>query len=489
MKRVFYENRRETILVYHASDAAAYVEGLGSEQLARNDELDLLRQLTSLAEFSEDLDPHGVDLPALMALAWRWHREVVNLARPMTGHYANTLLLSWVAFCKFFYTDVAAVPLRAARDYPYAAQLESDTAENVVVSDDSLAVYSVDDIFLSAQLLIPTLYVRAYSVAMADYVHALFQRYCALFCVTTPAHELERLMDNPLYCGEVAAEEEEEDDEDSAEDEAYDRYKHESVPLSEQWLLKSDYFYEGQLLFSAQLWRLRLSDRLTRHAVGHRLSGADQLVRHAPACASALTAALCALVTHGELRRFVVEEFKRQIVPLQLYHGERERFKRARPEASGEPGEVLDASRSADHVWAQATQKKQPAELLRAPTGYAKECVMVTRVALSRWFDYVQRKPALAALQACFLMEEQAPLEELDEALRLSRRGTTPYLLRLIQTYYVLWKGDVFVSTEFGLALVVWLALLTRALDLSGHDRMVPTELTAVVGLVLGEMS
>jgi len=203
-----------------------------------------------------------------------------------------------------------------------------------------------------------------------------------------------------------------------------------------------------------------------------------QLIEATEEC---LTGCLASLVTHLELRSVIIEDFKKQVINIQLYHGEMERFKRDKPEASCEPGDVLSTLRNADFMRVQQIQKTDLSSIAshkRTTEGVAhgeKERVLLAKGAIFRWLSYKGFKQASQMVQNCFLMEEYS-LEKIEEALCVVEKRGGLYFIKLVQKYYVLSGDGVFSSEFFGPSLMVWLALLTRMFprELAGREGLHP---------------
>ncbi len=474
-----------------------------------------------------------VDDALALSVAWRWHSELARRAEPMTGLYAHARLLSWAALCQLFWQTLSndAERLREVQtlrlqDYEYGQALRQ--RYSVEISDEPVGRYSVNDVWDSMALCVDSFYRVRYSEAQRHYLYALFYRYCAIATVglddsDAVEEEAQRVMDNPLFAQWRDDEAPIEEEDDAVDDAAFDAYKRAvQVPLTPQCALRSDYLYEGELLFYAQLHRVVLSERL------HQLWADAPLVMREPLAPQGRGAALdawlvfCRVVClHKELRQFVLEDYKSSQMQLYLYHGEQERFQHRWPEANCTAGDVLGMLRSAQHMEAIRLQRVLPAALCTAyyaqvrreerhavlhgaeplyafegdalPSNdelqeqlrlrqlarqqqsslqpeaaeteqdegdYEKEALLCGWHITLRWLTYqgVQKR----RLEQLLVMEELRSTLELDELL--GRAATLePTLLRLQRWYYVVHRGQVFRAAHFVDAYGVWLSRLVAA--------------------------
>jgi hypothetical protein len=462
---------------------------------------------------SAGADP--VNSAAMLEVAWRWHNAICERGEPLTGLYAHCLMLSWSAFCKLFFCVVyeneqlyRLIRTHRADQYAYCARVSAE--ENVVVSDARLCDYTVQEVWLSLQQIVPSLYRNAFTTHMKTYLYALFFRYCDLQCTQQP--EPRRCMDNPLFVkfargahvrGSESSSESEDDeddesgddsgesgesesDDDSEEDEAddevedYDAYKRVTVPLYGGCALRAAYFFEGQLAFLSQLKRVLLSETLAHCVTQSPLrlahgAPSQQTLTH---CTGALTQMVDALFRHDLLKQFIKEEFRRRVLSLYVYHGETERFRARWPHASHSPGDVLALLRPGDNQSAMTVLKMTARELLAEPQRYERELVLMTKCATRQWLAMaVGDEPLVARIDAGFLMEELSTLRVIDAhvaalAAREPDGGEphpVPMLLRLVRQYYVARRttGALYCTASFTEAYLLWLKLLVT----DGHLR------------------
>lgn len=445
----------------------------------------------------EDEAQHAVDrihIPDLLGVAWFWHKLVRERKREMTGHYAHTLFLSWTGYCKLFHlwvvSDVErydALKEKTADQFPYC-EFASDEA-NVVVSNAPLMAYTVTEIWAAARRIAPLLYKHTYHVEMKHYFHALFFRYCDLFCSQHQSGELARLMDNPLFCDVVPyrpprpqrpalpcvmdveqqqqlttmMDDDDDDDGEEVEDidwDHYDAYRHVSVRLDQQYVLKSEYFYEGELLFFFQLMRIELSRQLQERQSGDPLILKRKLDEPLlKKCNTAVMKMFSEISVNTYLKKDVVEDYKRTVLSLYLFHGEKERYVRRNPIADNNPSVVLKTCRNNDHEAAINMQKMTLGSVIDGQ--YEREIVLIAKHATTRWVQF-KGVPQRKAIAQAFCIEELMSVEELEALVTKNdvRQTTVPVLLKLVHVYYVLYKGSVYQSVIFVESYMVWLALL-----------------------------
>lgn len=432
-----------------------------------------------------------VETAPVLQVALRWHDAVCARRQPMTGLYARCLMLSWTAFCKLFYLvvyeDTALYRLmqqRRAADYEYCARVQ--LAENVVISAASVARYTVNELWNSLQLCVPSLYKHAFTSHQKTYLYALFFRYCELLCAQQTPAELTRVLDNPLFVrfGRAPAhnddnsdDEEEEDSDDSdsssssddessdsAEEEEYEAYQQLLVPLDARCSLRAAYLIEGQLAFLGQLKRVSFSETLAAHALAAPLRVTVEA--EAAECETRWRECVGEVALHGDLKRFVREAFKSQLVALYVYHGEMERYRMRWPQANCQPCDVLALLRPSDNLAAGRVLELAPAQLLAEPALYERELVLLTKCATLQWLSYRGEAQA-AKIDAAFLLEELAPLDTIDShiaaLLEGGGRGQMPLLLRLVRVYYVAaGDGRLYRTERFVEAYLLWLQLLVQ---------------------------
>ncbi len=483
-----------------------------------------LQQQPQQSPGQQQPQPVAVQTGLMLQVAWRWHDEICERHEPMTGLYAHCWMLSWSAFCKLFYlatyeqeASYRLVRTQRAEQYQYCAQVQRQ--ENVVVSSARLCDYSVEEVWASLQQIVPSLYRNAYNAQMKTYLHGLFFRYCAIMC--TRQHQLHRVMDNPLfvkfspggrprdrsgsddqeeedYSGSDSSSEESdgvsassgssdesssvdgsENSGDEEEEEDFDAHRKLLVPLGPGCWLRYAYFQDGQLAFRSQLKRVLLSETLGDLAERRPLR-----LRRAPsaetlqACETALWQAVRAMATHRDLKRAVNEPFKSEVMQLYVYHGEMERYRIRWPHAPDRAAEVLALLRPADSQACLHVQDLTIQQLLQEPQRYERESVLLCKGAQRQWLEMKQVQRA-EAIDKCFLMEEMVSLSELDQRVAAlsappepgmdERPEPPPMLLRLVKLYYVVRQrtGDIYRTTSFGEAYLLWLTLLVR----DGHLR------------------
>lgn len=454
------------ILLQHMTAFMHFVEALVEKRTPEQEKeevslSDLL--MAMMRQDEEELaepDPQQISLNKMLSVAWQWHMTINEMREDFTGLYARNVLLSWTAFCKLFFLvrrcdDEVYGALRQfrAEDYPFCMMVSRD--ENVTISSRPILAYSVKEVRNSVRLIMASLYRYPYTTAMKNYFYALFYRYCDLF--TLQQTDLKRVLDNPLYFSLIELDEEQQHEED---DEDYDAYKRITVPLDAQYQLKSEYFYEGELLFARQLRRMMLSNQLIQQSEANPIILTnpinDEKMRQ---CGVAMMETFRQLTIHKELKKFINEDFKRDLLKLYMFHGETERFVRQWPSSASEPGDVLAITRPSDLLRANQVQKMNLTDILNAGDAYANEIVFITKCINHRWISYESNESS-HRIDAAFMIEQLVTLDDIDEAI--DQEAGLPILLSLIQTYYVVYRGGVYRTVVFIEAFMIWLSILIK---------------------------
>jgi hypothetical protein len=296
---------------------------------------------------------------------------------------------------------------------------------------------------------------------MKHYIEALFFRYCDLFCAV---HDnIDKALDNPLFYARQTLEEELAERLETAHidpHEHYDSYRSTSVRVSPQHVLKSEYFYEGELLFFFQLNRLRLSVLLQQQYVSDPI-----ILRQSPseeqlaATNKKLLQLFTELAVHPCIKKYIIEKFKRQVMSVYVYHGERERYVRRHPTASCTPNDVLTACRPNDHMNAVSMQKTTLGDIVSKLL--EREIVLIAQHATHQWLKLEEVKEH-KAINKCFVIEELLAIDALEELVTRNelKQCEIPVLLRLVSVYYVLYRGGVYRAKRFVDAYMVWHSLL-----------------------------
>jgi hypothetical protein len=284
------------------------------------------------------------------------------------------------------------------------------------------------------------------------------------------------VLDNPLFAvkqvpqtqtkkhdWQEEVEEEEEDDEDN-----YDAYRNVVIPLDETYSLKSEYFYEGEIVFFSQLRRMRLSRRLLLQYENNPIilknkPSAELMIK----CNCMVLEMLKQVSIHQELKQFVIEDFKLNMMALYVYHGERERYRRKWPEASSGDDVVLSVCRPADHLNANNMKKMKLSDII--DNSHEKEIVLITKCVTHRWLSYQGYSLISGFIDKhnlhSFVIEETVSLDYINELVTDNEEkdeSMFPTLLKLVHTYYVLYNGGVYKSERFVDAYLLWLHLLVH---------------------------
>ena len=473
------------ILVKHLNQFSRFAEVLVRDVFSCTDP----EQDNALASAMMRLDRLSVNLSLVFELAWNWFLEIESMRGEFTARLANARLLSWSQCCTLFYLVIYSGDRESDRilykrlrgpasDFCYCAMLLSK-GSNVVITDTPIDSYSLDELWLSMRLIIPTLYQNPYDRDMKEYFYALLFRYAAFF--TASQKNLTKLMDNPKFYRKITYGKEDDKEKGKEEEETFDEYKEQKVEIGEGYCLTSDYFYEGEILFKSQLRRFFLSIELEKANEEYRLilkeeTSPSRLILVRESCLKMLGE----VSTHGELRQSINEEFKRACLSLYLYHGEAERWKRLYPNMNTRASEILAQARPADLKHATKVITSTIAETLKDPS-LEKEMVLVTKIVTHQLFLYDGVKKA-DAIDKCFLLEELVTLDELetqiDAALSRERRlgaRRLPLLVKLMSIYYVIHEGFLFKSLDFTQVYMIWLTILVVRLEVIHSEKIYPT--------------
>lgn len=460
-----------------------------------------------------------VDTNAVLQIAWEWHKAICARGEAMTGLYAHCFMLSWTAFCKFFYLVIyenealySVIRTRRGEEYDYCRHVNRE--ENVIITDSVILDYRVNEVWNSLQQIVPSLYRNTFTSHMKTYLYALFFRYCDIMWRQQDEADLVRIMDNPLFVkfsrdhyhqnsqhesGGSDEEEETEDSdvyvtesdsesdstsgggggggEDEEEAEAYEAYQSVTVPLSESCSLKSAYFFEGQLIFFSQLKRVSFSETLAGLCESNPLILRQRLSAETlEQCRQAVKEMVGDVALHPELKKFVKEAFKSAVVPLYLYHGETERFRAHWPYANNHAFDVLSMFRPNDNMEATKMLDMTAAQMLVDDARYEKEIVLLAKCCTALWLEHEMSETAVRVkINKWFIIEEQVSLDKIDKRIgailerqhqqqqhqqRHTNERSVPLLLRLVRIYYVAHEGAVYRTQNYAEAFLLWMQLL-----------------------------
>jgi hypothetical protein len=496
--KLCYNNADEPHLDYNG-DQGAYMRKAGGYELPRRQPFSLLKHMHAFNAFIEDFVETGESVGDALALAWRWHCNVVELSvrtHVMTGLFANAFFLSWVAFCKLFHAAVKmdkvqydSIERLEAEEYAYCRMVSEQ--ENPIVSARPLSRYTVNEVWCSMQQIVPSLYAHPFSRDMKLYLHALFFRYCDLFCAQQPAQQIPQLYNNPLFvkysrekfssssdsstgsssesqadgsssstssssAEELSAEELSAEELSAEEEEDFDGYKRVSVPIDAICSLRSEYFYEGQVAFFSQLRRVSLVEALLAR-IKVRASCSEETLT---SLSDAMVAMLNDVATNDDLKKPVAEDVRRNLTALVLFHGETERFRMRSPHAAATPNEVLAAMRPHDNNTVITLRSLAITEMLANTALYERELVLITRWCTEYWLRYkTTNGDVKEMMQKSFLMEEFVSLADIDA--RISE-PSQPFMLRLMRHHFICHKKHVYHTAHFVEAYFLWFSLCVR---------------------------
>ncbi len=506
--------RSNTVLLRQLTALHRFAEDVMDSVLARV-EHDLLDECTgpesyarlvqqAMARLGKKTTEGEVSTGAMLQVAWQWHKTVCQRNEHITGVYAHCYMLSWSAFCKFFYLVLYEnaemyhiIATRRADQYEYCHQVNAE--ENVVVTDAVILHYTVNQVWNSLQQIVPSLYRYRYTSDMKTYLYALFYRYCDIMW-RRQDDDLKRVLNNPLfvkfapvdesdesseyYTGSESEEwdEDSDEEEDSLEDdeeaeeeeetEPYEAYQNVTVPLGDGCSLRSAYFFQGQLVFFSQLKRVSFSETLRTLTDANPLILARPLTsEQSTRCREAVLQMCGETAVRDELKKFVKNAFKTTVVPLYLYHGEMERFRAQWPHANNHAFDVLSMFRPNDNVEATKMLEMTAGQLLADDARYEKEVVLLLKCCLKESLQHEMGTTAIRdTVEQCLVMEEQVSLDVIDEHIgailqrQQSRDGTSPpVLIRLVGYYYVECGGALYRTDRYAEAVLLWLNLLVAA--------------------------
>lgn len=511
MKRnLTYSKHEETYLTYNGNPEE-YLKKASKSLLPMGD-LTLVRQFTEFAKFIEALldripeafsfdlvmrpesELDRVDLLHVLNITWRWHVMLVSRKQPLTSHYAYAYMMSWSCFCQTFFLAVFESPTRShdVRTLPaqkYVFHQTLGRLYNVDISDEPIAKYNITDLWDSMKyFLIFGAYTIPYSVDAKEYLHALLYRYASF--LTVEEADLEAVMDNPLFIQEVNDIQRRGKRYDSSaaaadDDEAYDAYKSRTIPIQKDQHLTSFFIYEGELLFYHQFYRITISDMLFsfyeenpfiiecmeqepekehEHQQQEKENKGIGKIMIATDYKSVWYEFVTAVCQHPRLEQTIVNDFKKDMMYLYLYHGEKERFVRTWPEANSDPNDILNQTRQSDQMEALRIQVMTPISILTAYKEkgiYEKESVFITLCAIKRWSAYKKYKNH-AFLKELLIMEEFYNVDELNQKVHRDKKEDSPLFLRLFSVNYVMDGSQIYKTLNFIEALFLWLNLMSK---------------------------
>lgn len=473
------------ILVKHLTQFALFVEVLVRDVFSCTDP----EEENALTLAIMRADRLGIDLAPIFELSWNWFLEIDGMRGDFTGRLANARLLSWAQCCILFHLTIYSGDKESdsvlhkrirgkASEFCYCGMLLSKDS-NVVITDSVINKFSLDEMWMSMRLIIPTLYQNPYDVDMKDYFYALFFRYASF--LTMPQKGLDKLMDNPkFYRKFMPTEGDDEEDSGDEEEEAFDEYKKQEIPIGEGYFLTSEYFYEGELLFVSQMRRFFLSTELTKCSDEYRFIFREPPTKNRLVVVrQSLEKMVREVSVDGQLRQSVNEEFKKHCLSLYLYHGEAERFKRMYPNMNTRASEILAQARPADLKHATEVITSTITDLIKKP-GMEKEMVLATKIVTRDFLRHDGNKKA-DAIDKSFVLEELVSLDQLETLIDLalvrkkSPVRSPPLLVKLMSTYYVIHEGFLNKSLDFGENYLIWLAILVHRLEWIRPNKIHPS--------------
>jgi len=532
-EQVYLEQDREPILVFHPREFARY-QREAEVFILPSDSRTLLQCACHLTQFVDSLyqqeeEQHDEDfaLGRLPTKLMSWYQDVRARQQSTENRlYRINRLYFWVAYARVFGLVVRE---RADLHRLYTASSTSQFAYcsivaerfNVVVSNAAIGSLSINELRNSARLICPTLYTYPYSAAMKQYVHALFYRYVSLMTYDQTEEAVDTVFDNPLfYSTSRPADSRATNTEDETLPGLVEAFEEMSLAgTGEGYAINNKFVFDGEKLFAPQLYRLHLSARLVR-AASLTLSNVTNRQQLALRALGAWRDFVVSVGENKRLRSETINNFKKRLIDIHMYHGERERYREHFPYASDDNRQILMEMRPAvlreltltqemslRAIVAAYTEQMQAAlehddaalsathsNAFAAPL-YELECLLISRVTLTAWYacEGVER---YAELRDALLFEELESLERLDElvthamtppvktrqqqqhpkgtnrgrraelrAKRQQQMIPMPLCMKLMRRYYVIERehGHVFETQLFFEALFVWQVLCLRA--------------------------
>jgi hypothetical protein len=466
----------------------------------------------------------GLKMAKISETLFQWHSDIASRNETMQGVYAICYFLSWVSFARIFHLAIYSQNDKLTL---YSKKLASkDTycllaskSAHILISSETVIEYRISDIWLSVRSILPTLYTHHFSMAMKEYVYALFFRYADLIAIQQDEADVEAIFDNPLFVTyeepeseQVVLQQHDDDDEDElmtrSEYEMLMAFQRLKISVNDHCTVSNEYFYQGEVLFYDQLYRLHLSYKLNYfysvrsikigYTKQHRREDFLQL-------ATLKWAEMCVEVSKdGILRTKVIEDFSALLLDIHLYHGERQRFKRQFPKSTCEARDILSHCRPhqisvinktrtmplqdivvcfkqsylqclREHLdkldTLEAHALTQGSEVIPYLT-YELESLLLTQLTTLFWCEMNGVNP-ITRMKESYILEELTTIEAIESLLlkRSKPKATQknwPLFLKLMRIYYVIYfpldggPYRIFRSLFFIEAHLVWLALCLR---------------------------
>jgi hypothetical protein len=393
---------------------------------------------------------------------------------------------------------------------------------NPVLTVKPISKYTINEVWDSVTQIISTMYTYPFSVDMKRLFYALFFRYCDILC--TEQDDCDSVFDNPVFVkydksyrdhmaifnqyvdgSECGDDNDDDDDDDDENDEhglydQYNAYKRVTNKVSNHISLRAEYVFEGEAIFKSPLYRFLLIETLNNQYKENPLC-IDLLMSKEmfTVCVKSWHEMIIGISKHKVLRKYVSEHFKRHVMDLYIYHGEKERFRRAYPSSLDRATDVLQMLRPSDHIEAIRIQQgstihlpdeyvKDIEETSTSSTFiklYEKECILLTRISSYLWFSY-NGFSGTPKMNSQFMTDELMTLDEINEIIRLPKTSKEkiqnstkrremkekcqyPYLIKIMMTYFVIdpirllssegGKMVVYKSQSPILAYLVWVSL------------------------------
>jgi hypothetical protein len=378
-----------------------FIKRLMNEKEERWDiEIDYFQSIKERRDDNEDEDDDEegdemneecelVDINVICSIAWEWHNNLrARKVTSFTSVYAIAYLMSWSGFCRMYYlkrlSSLSKEYLdKTAMDFEFTRMVSQ--RKFIVASVEPIMRYSLRELWNAIRLAISSLYTHSFSNEMKDYIYQLFIRYCALMTVscTSKEDEHEMLDDSSFFkyndsdsddSGDDDDDDDDDNDEgDADEEEDFFHYKKKCIPVNSRYSMKSNYVYEGELIFYHQLSRLNLSttihllhenkekNRITLHGIddddNDNGSDTQAKLRFVEKCLISWSSFVSEISQNPHVFPSTKEIFRGLIMNIYLYHGERERYVRNCAESNNEAGDILNEFRPDDFNELQSLRK------------------------------------------------------------------------------------------------------------------------------------
>lgn len=328
--------------------------------------LDFAKHRTHLTRFCIDVTtgvvklPEGkADMDRLVQYVMRCyilaHRRACEF---LDAHVENgvrhmwTLAMHMYGVVQWANPGVVASMGMCASEFSFCRSVLEGGREQICVSDDPIARYSVRIHWQAFTTALPALYDFAYSPAMYEYVRTLIVRHAQLLEGTDDPEDY----DDPLFCAPAV----------DGENNVHVLFQH---PKDPSVYLNDLYSAQADVLMGCQMLRLMRVRHLFKRA---RRDGCPESTAPTPkAIADGMVAYVEWLSKHNILRSEIVDPMRDKVLTPSLMHGERIRFMRKNPKLEAEADNIMSALRQADYA---RTGTLLQTPIFEMAAQYAAEC-------------------------------------------------------------------------------------------------------------------